>query len=209
MRLDKKEWILLAIAAFPSFAGLAIADPWVFFPCFSISWVATVLLCILHEGRRWIRTLFGLVLTIVFSLIGWRSYESVKENESLLRALLHPTSTATQPIIGAERKPPEQPSPMSDLESTIKSNLEKVTALSSRLQKELASPSPLPSPATLTPHEIVETVKQAYPAFREETAKDYKGADVDWNLLFDSASTSSQLKNALKVFFVEEKQIGR
>lgn len=103
-------------------------------------------------------------------------------------------------------KPPPQPSRLDDLAANVESSIRQAQKENTKILSLARKPSPLPSPATLTPHEIVEAVKETYPAFREEVAKEYAGADVDWNLRFESASISSQpkLKDALEVFFVEE-----
>lgn len=94
LRLGTKETILLGAATLLALAAMAISDPWVFFPCFGGSWIAFVLLCILHEGRPWLRALCAVALTLVLAVIGWRAYESAKRSESIFQSLQSTRSTA-------------------------------------------------------------------------------------------------------------------
>ncbi len=110
MRLERKELILFVIALFPAFAGLAISDPWVFFTCFSISWIASIVLCVVHDGWRTLRILAGILLTAFFILVGWRAYIGAQRSESVLNAISRLASKPTGTLnVTPEVNNPEPP----------------------------------------------------------------------------------------------------
>jgi hypothetical protein len=77
MRFEKKDIALLIPATLLAVAGLGPDDLWVVGPCLFISWIAFIVICIIHEGPRSARAIVGVVITVALFGVGYRRFDSI------------------------------------------------------------------------------------------------------------------------------------
>lgn len=96
MRLEKKEIFLLIPATLLALAGFGVDDPWIVGPFLTLSWIAFLLICLVHDGSHAPRIIFAVTITVVFSLLGVRLYyhhlKQPERREEALRMSEEPTA---------------------------------------------------------------------------------------------------------------------
>ncbi|HXM60216.1 MAG TPA: hypothetical protein VN950_05125 [Terriglobales bacterium] len=104
MRLEKKEWLLLALATLFALAGLGPDDPWIVGPGLILSWIVFLALFFLHEGWKPVaRLLAVLLMTAVLGGIAVRKFHFVKAETPTT-----PKQLPNQPEKGADASVPIQ-----------------------------------------------------------------------------------------------------
>src|SRR4051812_30132788 len=104
IKLSKKEWGLAVASAAFGIAGLRPADPYVFVPLITLSWLTCLYLAYHHEGTRSRRIAFYLVITFILGLVAYRQLAPVIQPDQVrLKSIAINTPKSGEALIGRIR----------------------------------------------------------------------------------------------------------
>ncbi|MBB5066013.1 acyl carrier protein [Granulicella mallensis] len=83
IRLTPKEWLLFVIGSGIALAAFRADDAVVVAVMLTVSAAAFVLLCVLHAGSRFWRTIGALVLVGILAIVGWRDLREKPQSIAL------------------------------------------------------------------------------------------------------------------------------